>query len=178
MRRACRHGVMRVGAIVALGLLGGGSVAAAATTTTTPTTTTPTSTRPTTTAPTLKVSVKPKPVHPGQTYTITITGSYNQKAITTIPWVITYVQYSSAACQPTTGSEHALSTNLWSVGFKGRERSSPFTINDPWKVEPAKDNPYLGTRRACVYLYRQWVPLTSTAKPLVLASAAYGATKR
>jgi hypothetical protein len=161
MRRARRLVVVRLGAAVVLGIVGGGSVATAATTT----------------APTLKVAVKPNPVHPGQTYTITTTGSYDQKAITTIPWVITYVQYSGAACQPTTGSEHALSASLWSVGFRGRERRSPFTINDPWRVQPAKDNPYLGTRRACVYLYRQWVPLTSTAKPLVRASAAYGATK-
>jgi hypothetical protein len=161
MRRACRLVVVRLGAAVVLGIVGGGSAAAAATST----------------PPTLKVAVKPNPVHPGQTYTITTTGSYDQKAITTIPWVITYVQYSSAACRPTTGSEHSLSTSLWSLGFRGRERRSPFMVNDPWRVQPAKENPYLGTRRACVYLYRQWVPLTSTAKPLIWASAAYRATR-
>jgi hypothetical protein len=147
-------------AAAVLGIVGGGSVAAAATA-----------------PPTLKVVVKPNPVHPGQTYTITITGSYDQHAITTIPYVITYVQYNGAACQPTTGAEHALSVKLWSLGFKGRERSSPFTINDPWRVQPAQDNPYLGARHACVYLYRKWVPLTSTATPLVKASATYRAAK-
>lgn len=136
-------------------------------------------------APTLKVVVKPQTVHPGQKYTITITGSYDKSAVHTVPYLLAFVQYTSGACMPTVGEEYALPRADWLSDFypatpkKGGllERSPSFIRIDHWQVLPARENPFLGTRHVCAYLYSKRVALTSTAKPLVKATTTFRAVK-
>lgn len=133
------------------------------------------------TAPTLSVKVVPRTVHPGQTYTITITGSYDKTKIRTTPYLLAFIDYTGSACRPTVGAEFALPPADLSSDFfslhprKGGilERGSPFKRTDNWKA-----GAFLGSRRVCAYLYRRRVPVTSTAAPLVRASAAFKDAKR
>jgi hypothetical protein len=133
------------------------------------------------TAPTLRVKVVPRTVHPGQTYAITITGSYDKATIRTVPYLLAFIDYTGGACQRTVGAEFTLPAADLSSDFfslhpkKGGllERGSPFTRVDHWSARST-----FGSRRVCAYLYRHKVPVTSTSAPLVMASAMFKNVKR
>jgi hypothetical protein len=132
------------------------------------------------TRPTLSVKVVPQTVHPGQKYTITITGSFDKTQIRTTPYLLAFIDYTGSACRPTVGAEFALPPADLSSDFfpmhprrGGILEPGPFKRTDHWKA-----GAFLGSRRVCAYLYRQRVPVTSKAAPLVTASATFKDVKR
>ena len=124
------------------------------------------------TAPKLTVKVTPMTVHPRENYRIMITGSYDKRAIHTVPYLVALVVYIPGACKPTIGAEHALPPADWVSDFtpaNGLSEPSPgFVRTDVWTAKR-----FFGTRHVCVYLYSQRVPLTSTARPLISASTTF-----
>jgi hypothetical protein len=134
-------------------------------------------------SPTLKVKVAPATVHPGEQYKITITGTYDKRAIHTIPYLLAVIQYTGGPCKPTVGAEFALPPADWLSDFyplhprRGGilEPSPSFSRIDQWHVRRVR--PSLGGRHVCAYLYSKHVPVTSTAKPLVKTSTTFRAVK-
>jgi hypothetical protein len=127
-------------------------------------------------APTLTVKVAPTIVRPGQSYKITITGSYDKKALHNQAYLIAFIQYSAGACKPTVKDELALppANRDWDFDpMKGIVVPPAFIRWDVWKAKRR-----LGTRQVCAYLYPQRISLTSTATPLVTASATFKDVKR
>jgi hypothetical protein len=127
-------------------------------------------------APTLTVKVAPTVVRPGQSYKITITGTYDKKAVHAQAYLIAFIQYSARACKPTAKQEAALPSSGRDWDFyplKGIFVPPAFLRYDIWKAKQR-----LGTRDVCAYLYSQRVSLTSDTTPLVMASALFKNVKR
>ncbi|HTX30591.1 MAG TPA: hypothetical protein VMD09_04355 [Solirubrobacteraceae bacterium] len=117
----------------------------------------------------LSLTVAPATVHPGNRYTITITGSYTKRAHHT-PYLVAFIQYSARACKSTAPAEYGLPHGDWTfVVFPQAESKSPFKSVTYWKASKR-----LGYRRVCTYLYPGPVNTGTTAQPLAEAGA-YGA---
>lgn len=122
---------------------------------------------------TLSVGVSPAKLHPGTRYVVTITGRYNRRP--KAPYLLAFIQYAGAACQPTATAEYKLPTSEWTWAIYPQiaEPRSPFKAVSYWK---AGSN--LGSRRLCAYLYAAPVTPSSTARPLVLAGVGFSDTRR
>lgn len=114
----------------------------------------------------------PSTVQPGESYRITISGSYDQKVVKTHPYLIAFIQYSASACKPTAKAEAALPARIRSWDFGPQEGilvPSSFSRWDSWTASKQR----LGTRRVCAYLYSARISLRSNTTPLVTASATF-----
>jgi hypothetical protein len=121
--------------------------------------------------PTLTVRVSPSTVRPGRKYKITISGSYDQKAVRTHPYLIAFIQYSAGACKSTAKTEATLPAKERSWDFdpyQGILVPPSFSRWDGWTAQSR-----LGTRHVCAYLYARRVSLSSNATPLITASATF-----
>ncbi len=114
----------------------------------------------------LALTVSPAAVHPGQRYTVSITGAYN-KRVHRRPYLVAFIQYSGRSCRPTATAEYALPRSQWTWDvFPQAESNSPFDNVTYWKASPR-----LGSRRVCAYLYPGLVGPGTTAQPLAIAGA-------
>jgi hypothetical protein len=123
----------------------------------------------------LSVKVSPANLHPGGRYTVTITGTYNRRTRTHPPYLLAFIQYGGTACKSTATAEYALPTSRWSWDFYPQRPviASPFKTVNYWKTGSR-----LGNRWICAYLYAEQVTPSTTAKPIVAASAAFRNTRR
>jgi hypothetical protein len=121
----------------------------------------------------LSIKVAPANLHPGVRYTVTITGSYAKRARP--PYLLAFIQYGGQSCKSTATAEYALPTTRWSWDFypQRAETRSPFKSVAYWKAGSR-----LGSRWVCAYLYANQVTPTTTARPLVWASASFRNTRR
>ena len=114
----------------------------------------------------LALTVSPATVHPGQRYTVSITGSYNKQAHPT-PYLVAFIQYSGRSCRSTATGEYALPPSQWTWDvFPQAESKSPFKNVTYWKASGR-----LGFRRVCAFLYPGPVGPRTRAKPLAEAGA-------
>jgi hypothetical protein len=117
-------------------------------------------------AATLALTISPATVHPGQRYTVSITGSYHRRAHQT-PHLVAFIQYSGRDCQSTAPAEDALPGSEWAWDvYPLAEPKSPFKNVTYWKASKR-----LGSRRVCAYLYPGRVGPGTTARPLAEAGA-------
>lgn len=123
----------------------------------------------------LSVKVSPATLHPGARYVVTITGSYDRHTQPRPPYLLAFIQYGGSACQRTATAEYSLPTSRWSWDFypQRAEATSPFRTVNYWKAGSR-----LGNRWICAYLYAREVSPSTTAQPLVRASAGFRNLRR
>ena len=114
----------------------------------------------------LRITVSPVKVRPGEKYTITVVGRFEKRELRGTAYLWEFLQYTSAACQPTAQAEDALPSSVLSLDFRGKEDGSPFTRLDHWKA-----GTYKGVRHVCAYLYPKVVSASSTVRPIAAADA-------
>lgn len=157
----------RVGALTGAGLLVASAPAAAATTGS------------------LKVSITPRTVQRGGSYTITITGRYRTRQSHPryripsprhhqVPYLLAFIQYSGTPCRKTATAEYSLPTRYWSwVFFPQRaEQRSPFKL-----VLHEWTRTRFGKREVCAYLYANKITPQSADKPIASASTGLRETR-
>jgi hypothetical protein len=107
-------------------------------------------------------------------YAVTVSGRYDVRELHSV-YLLAFVQYSGRACRSTGTAEYRLPPSEWDWDFYPQrgETRSPFSEVVYWKAGPR-----LGARRVCAYMYAQPVTPTTTANPIVAASAGYSNTKR
>jgi hypothetical protein len=114
------------------------------------------------TPPSLKIKV-PATVRPNQRYKIVLTVTYNKTSLPTTPYLVSYLQFTGAACKSTAGSEFGLGNEVFS-DYIGSVPGSPFVRTDNWKA-----GTLTGGRRVCAYLYPKRVSRKTKSKPLLAA---------
>jgi hypothetical protein len=114
--------------------------------------------------------VSPATVHPGNRYTVSITGRYNRRTHPR-PYLVAFIQYSGQSCRSTAPAEYALGASKSTLAISPQaESKSPFKSVTYWKASSR-----LGPRRVCAYLYPGPVNTGTTAAPLAIVGAT-GAT--
>lgn len=123
----------------------------------------------------LSVRVSPASLHPGTRYSVTISGSYDRHTLTRAPYLLAFIQYGGIRCQATAPAEYAMPISRWSWDFypQRAEAMSPFKSVTYWKAGSR-----LGNRWVCAYLYAKQVSPSTTARPLVRASASFRNSRR
>jgi hypothetical protein len=116
-----------------------------------------------TTPPSLKIKV-PAKVRPKQGYKIVITVTYDKTSLHTTPYLLSYLQFTGAACKSTAGAEFALGNEVF-TDYIGSVPGSPFVRTDNWRA-----GTLTGGRRVCAYLYPKRVSRRTRSKPLLRAS--------
>lgn len=123
----------------------------------------PTAASAATVPPSLKIKV-PATVRPNQRYKIVLTVTYDKTSLHTTPYVVSYLQFTGAACKSTAGAEFALGNDVFG-DYIGNVSGSPFVRTDNWKA-----GTLTGGRRVCAYLYPKRVSQKTKSKPLLTAS--------
>jgi hypothetical protein len=123
----------------------------------------------------LRITVSPARVHPGDHYTVTITGSYTRRRHQPAPYLLAFIQYQPGKCQSSATGEYSLPKADWSWDFypPGTVAASRFRRVVHWTARSR-----LGKRHVCAYLYANKISPGSTARPTVSASATFVDLKR
>jgi hypothetical protein len=114
-------------------------------------------------SPTLTISV-PAKVRPNQRYQIVIRVTYNPRSMRK-PYLVSFLQFSGAACQATAGAEFALGSKVVYDDYVGTIPAPRFTRTDNWRA-----GTLTGDRQVCAYLYRRRVSQRKASTPLVSTS--------
>ncbi len=123
----------------------------------------------------LSVKVSPASLRPGMRYVVTITGRDTPPSRSRPPYLLAFIQYGGTACEPSATAEYALPTSRWTWVFypQRAETTSSFRSVTDWRAGSR-----LGTRWVCAYLYAKSVTPSTTARPLLRASAAFRNARR
>lgn len=117
---------------------------------------------PSVSAATLRVRVPTRTVAPADTFTITLSGRYQQSELQGDAYLVSAFQYDSRACQPTGATENALSDS--GFFFSGNVPTSPFVRAVTFTAGiPAP-------RRVCAYLYPTTVTPSDHVDPIATAN--------